>query len=863
MNINLRAIKATPGIMMILLAFSFSLQAGDPVIHVNKSAAPGGDGTSWPTAFQHLNDALASATGGEEIWVAQGIYYPDEGAGQTDNDPISTFTITNPVSIYGGFDGSEAIRDDRDFVTNLTIFSGDIDQNDNTGKLGYPNSSSDIVGTNAYHIMTWNNATTAHVLDGVILSGGSAYGTDSDDRRGAAITCISGTLTINNTLIQANRSSSRAAIWACNQFIANNSQFIRNHANDVGAITVNSATFDRVDFIGNTTNSQAALFYSAGATYNITNSYMLGNDTNNHGPIRMLGGQLYMENVVASGNVGGEGGLLALLGAANADLVNVTFTGNYGSASGGAIHFNSTGTLNVYNSVIYHNQDNTGINTFSSAIASGGNGTINIANSDVAGTGGSQAWTPVNAIDGGGNIDADPMLLDTPLPTGAPFSGSDHRLTSFSPLINVGNNSHVTTAFDVLEQPRIALTTVDMGAVEAQSVGDVQLVLDTPNASINAGDPLNYTLQVTVPQPSAAHTVHVSNQLSQNISCQWTAQFTGAVFGSSAGNGMIDELYDMPPNSSIDFDIDCESLQATNSLNHTASAALVNGFDINLNDNSGSVDVDVTPHPTDIAVSHSHAPGVTVAGGIIEYQLLIENTTTHIANGVELDYDFDDQLMCTWFINYQGGASGAASNGNGEITGFVINLPGLSTIEIESNCLVDDNASQSVTNTASVVWPGGQDTNSNNDTSQVTAQVIEAADLIIDLTTTASTPQLGDQISFEVYIENNSAHIQNNVTVQLDDPAELGNCTWICLNNSGTTCNDTTAQSGFIDDVISMAPAAEATYGMVCTLNGENSDGQMALTATIASDGSIPDPNLFNNTSRVTEDVIIFKSGFE
>src|SRR5512135_1115976 len=46
------------------------------------------DGTSWTTAFLYLADGLAAAGvagAGTQVWVAQGVYYPDEGNGRTDN----------------------------------------------------------------------------------------------------------------------------------------------------------------------------------------------------------------------------------------------------------------------------------------------------------------------------------------------------------------------------------------------------------------------------------------------------------------------------------------------------------------------------------------------------------------------------------------------------------------------------------------------------------------------------------------------------------------------------------------------------------------------------------------------------------
>jgi len=61
-------------------------------------------GLSWSTAFTNVNDALAAVVNGDSIWVAEGVYYPDEGTGKTDDDPSEYFLWNKRVDLYGGFD---------------------------------------------------------------------------------------------------------------------------------------------------------------------------------------------------------------------------------------------------------------------------------------------------------------------------------------------------------------------------------------------------------------------------------------------------------------------------------------------------------------------------------------------------------------------------------------------------------------------------------------------------------------------------------------------------------------------------------------------------------------------------------------
>ena len=62
---------------LFISTFSFSQ------IFVDIDATLGGNGSSWATAFDDLQTALATATNGDELWVAEGIY--TIGTGEDDS----------------------------------------------------------------------------------------------------------------------------------------------------------------------------------------------------------------------------------------------------------------------------------------------------------------------------------------------------------------------------------------------------------------------------------------------------------------------------------------------------------------------------------------------------------------------------------------------------------------------------------------------------------------------------------------------------------------------------------------------------------------------------------------------------------
>lgn len=98
----------------------------DTVIYVDASAAAGGDGRSWQTAYRDVQDALTRARAAlcgrvYEIWVAQGTYYPGP-------DESDTFDLReNIIALYGGFKPGGCPFEQRDPKRYVATLSGKID----------------------------------------------------------------------------------------------------------------------------------------------------------------------------------------------------------------------------------------------------------------------------------------------------------------------------------------------------------------------------------------------------------------------------------------------------------------------------------------------------------------------------------------------------------------------------------------------------------------------------------------------------------------------------------------------------------------------------------------------------------------
>ena len=164
----------------LLCLFGFGSQAYGfvEVCYVNGAATGANNGATWSDAYTNPQFALIDPRC-TQIWVAKGVYKPTFGTVQN-----VSFVIPSGIEIYGGFLGGETSRDARLPAVNVTVLSGDIDNNDaNAAGTGVDESPSDIVGNNSYHVVYINGGvgappvTTATVVDGFTITGGHANST--------------------------------------------------------------------------------------------------------------------------------------------------------------------------------------------------------------------------------------------------------------------------------------------------------------------------------------------------------------------------------------------------------------------------------------------------------------------------------------------------------------------------------------------------------------------------------------------------------------------------------------------------------------------------------------------------------------
>ena len=118
-----------PSLLGLAATGLLAVPCGAAILHVNAGLVGGAnDGTSWDNAFvgvDALANALAASNNGDQIWVAAGLYRPTAGSSRT-----ISLTLKTGVAVYGGFEGSEAVLEERDWTANETVLSGDLAEND-------------------------------------------------------------------------------------------------------------------------------------------------------------------------------------------------------------------------------------------------------------------------------------------------------------------------------------------------------------------------------------------------------------------------------------------------------------------------------------------------------------------------------------------------------------------------------------------------------------------------------------------------------------------------------------------------------------------------------------------------------------
>ena len=407
----------------LILMFALSqTHAKSPDCFVNASAAPGGDGKSWVTAYKDLQTALTNL-GCIETWVAKGVYKPT-----TTTDQTISFNVKPAMRVYGGFAGNEFVVDARDPKKNVTVLSGDIDDNDaNAGGSEIDETAADARGSNSYHVVRMDGnlgspiiATT--VLDGFTITGGYAFGHLGGDLKnfyGGGLYCDgAGTGNLCSPALHSITFSGNSA--------EDDGGAMYNDGSDNGN---SSPTLTDIVFHGNSVGGCGGAISNFG--FKGVSEPMLANVTFDSNDAFVGGGAMCNLGKAGSSNptlvnvafidngTDGEGGAMynngEESGISNPTLLGAMFAGNNASESGGAI-FNEgyRGSSNpvLTNVTINHNSAGRGGAIYNDAYDSGSSSPT-LINVTLSGNNAERGGAIYN--DGTSSGVSHPLLLNTVL----------------------------------------------------------------------------------------------------------------------------------------------------------------------------------------------------------------------------------------------------------------------------------------------------------------------------------------------------------------------------------------------------------------------------------------------------------------
>lgn len=511
-------------------------------IYVRQNASGSNNGTNWTNAFTSLQSGIAASTPGDQIWVATGTYKPTTTTSQS-----VSFSIPSGVGIYGGFAGSETQLNQRDWVNNQTILSGDI---------GVTGTASD----NSRHVVVANGVSANTRLDGFKIISGYAGNFISNNYYGGGMLVVNSSLTVANCNFTSNYSDNAGAGLA--------------QCDYGGALTTGILNLINCSFTYNT----GGALYLRGTQSNLTNC----NISNNTGDeaIYINNGTATFDRCIISGNnsTGGFGTIFVEDDGGTINLYNSLFAGNLSvDISALEIRYSSSNTHNIWNCTFAGNKS-TGT-SFSEVIFLSPN--ANMRNCIVWGNYNNEALALSNSdvsyclIQGGysgaGNLSSNPLFVNPGNPATAPFDVSSYNyfLASSSPAINAGNNTFTSNLYnrDLGDSARISAGTVDLGCYEKQYCSANVTITPSGATSFCAGS------FVTLSASSGSSYNWSNGATSQNTTVSTQGTYTVTVIDGNGCFGSASQLVNVYP-ASVQIS---GNTTICNNTNTTLTATSANG----------------------------------------------------------------------------------------------------------------------------------------------------------------------------------------------------------------------------------------------------------------------------------------------
>lgn len=376
------------------------LATAGQTIYVDLIAAGNATGTSWDDAFKYLEDALAGAKSGDEVWVAGGTYTP-AGVG---GDRGRHFSLLDGVKLYGGFEGGssekyvggESTLGQRDTAANEAILSADLNFDD---APGFTN-----IADNSYHVLLGDNVGSTCAIDGFTIRGGNANGVGLNERGGGLYLLNQSTPVITNCRFENN--------WAV-------------YGGGLSCWNTSAALVKNCVFSGNGAEHGGGL-YCSNTSPTLISCRFTGNSGDFGGGLNCYESHPDLINCLFDGNTATDyGGAVRLYNLSQPWFYNCTLADNSAGTEGGAIAGTEATAVYLLNSIVWGNDVNGNEQHDSAAFDRRFQDPYQV---------------DYSCIQGG--LDDFPLAVGS-ISTDPLFDGVEYRLGPFSPCIDAASNDEV------------------------------------------------------------------------------------------------------------------------------------------------------------------------------------------------------------------------------------------------------------------------------------------------------------------------------------------------------------------------------------------------------------------------------------
>ena len=386
---------------------------------------------------------------------------------------------------------------------------------------------------------------------------------------------------------------------------------------------------------------------------------------------------------------------------------------------------------------------------------------------------------------------------------------------------------------------------------------DLAVVKTVNDATPNVGDTITFTVTVTNNGPNIAHNVQLTDTFP--VSAELTYVGATPSQGSyNAGTGIwtVGTVAVGAANAqklTITATVNAPTppaLPAT--LTNTATVTGADEPDPNPGNNTGTATE--TPQYADLAVTKTTSNVTPNVGESITYTITLTNNGTATATGVELTDTLPNNVS---FVSAtpQSGTT-FTPNSTGGVWAVPSIAPGAKRI---LTITVTATSAELKYNTVEITKSDVYDPNEGNNTAKTPTDP-NAADLVVSKTVDNPRPNVGDDVTFTIRLENLGPDTALSVVVADAVTGLTG------LQLVSATASVGSYNSGTGDWTVgSVASGAVETLTIVATVLTPSSGPALPQTNTATATSTTPDPNPGNNTGTATEtplqaDLAVFKT---